>query len=33
MKGKRRIVDAWIDDPDVFKGVGVQSRKELYGNE
>ena len=31
MKGKRRIVDAWIDDPDVFKGVGVQSRKDLYG--
>ena len=32
MKGKRRIVEAWIDDPDVWKGSGPQSRKELYGN-
>ena len=31
MKGKKRIVEAWISDPDVYKGVGVQSRKELYG--
>lgn len=31
MKGKRRIIEAWVDDPDVYKGVGVQSRKELYG--
>ena len=31
MQGKRRIIDAWIDDPDVYKGVGVQSRKDLYG--
>lgn len=31
MQGKRRIIEAWVDDPDVFKGVGVQSRKDLYG--
>lgn len=32
MKGQRRIIEAWVDDPGVYKGVGVQSRKELYGN-
>lgn len=32
MKGKKRIVEAWISDPDVYKGAGPQSRKELYGN-
>ncbi len=32
MQKKMRIVEAWIDDPDVFKGSGPQSRKELYGN-
>ena len=32
MKGKKRIVEAWISDPDVYKGSGPQSRKELYGN-
>ena len=31
MQGKKRIIEAWISDPDVYKGVGVQSRKELYG--
>ena len=31
MKGKKRIVEAWISDPDVYKGAGPQSRKELYG--
>ena len=31
MQGKERIVEAWISDPDVYKGHGVQSRKELYG--
>ncbi len=31
MQGKRRIIEAWVDDPDVYKGVGVQSRKDLYG--
>lgn len=32
MQKKVRIVEAWISDPDVFKGSGPQSRKELYGN-
>ena len=32
MKGKKRIVEAWISDPDVYNGSGPQSRKELYGN-
>jgi predicted esterase len=32
MKGKKRIIEAWITDPDVYKGSGPQSRKELYGN-
>jgi hypothetical protein len=32
MQKKMRIVEAWISDPDVFKGAGPQSRKELYGN-
>ena len=32
MQKKMRIVEAWIDDPDVYKGSGPQSRKELYGN-
>lgn len=27
---KERIIEAWISDPDVFKGTGPQSRKELY---
>lgn len=31
MQNKMRIVEAWIDDPDVWKGSGPQSRKELYG--
>ena len=31
MQGKRRIIEAWVDDPGVYKGVGVQSRKDLYG--
>lgn len=31
IKGKKRIIEAWLSDPDVYKGVGVQSRKELYG--
>ena len=30
MLGKKRLVEAWIDDPDVWKGFGPQSRKELY---
>ena len=32
MQHKPRIVEAWISDPDVYKGSGPQSRKELYGN-
>ena len=32
MQQKPRIVEAWISDPDVYKGSGPQSRKELYGN-
>lgn len=32
MQGKKRIVEVWISDPDVYKGAGPQSRKELYGN-
>ena len=31
MQGQRRIIEAWVDDPGVYKGVGVQSRKDLYG--
>lgn len=31
MQNKMRIVEAWISDPDVWKGTGPQSRKELYG--
>ena len=30
MQGKKKIVEAWISDPDVWKGFGPQSRKELY---
>ena len=32
MQKKQRIVEAWLSDPDVCKGSGPQSRKELYGN-
>ena len=31
MGGKDRIVETWIEDPNVYKGSGPQSRKELYG--
>ena len=31
MQGKERIIEAWISDPDVYKGHGPQSRKDLYG--
>ena len=30
MQGNKRIIEAWITDPDVWKGAGPQSRKELY---
>lgn len=32
IQGKKRVLEAWISDPDVYKGFGPQSRKELYGN-
>ena len=32
IQGKKRIIEAWISDPDVWKGSGPQSRKEMYGN-
>ena len=32
IQGKKRVVEAWVSDPDVYKGAGPQSRKELYGN-
>ena len=32
IQGKKRIIEAWISDPDVWKGAGPQSRKEIYGN-
>lgn len=31
MQKKERIIEASISDPDVWKGAGPQSRKELYG--
>jgi predicted esterase len=31
MEGKNRTVETWIEDPNVYKGSGPQSRKELYG--
>ena len=30
MQGNKRIIEAWISDPDVWKGSGPQSRKDLY---
>lgn len=29
---KKRVIEAWISDPDVYKGAGPQSRKDIYGN-
>ena len=31
MEDNDRIVETWIEDPNVYKGSGPQSRKELYG--
>jgi hypothetical protein len=32
IRKKERIVEAWISDPDVWKGDGApKSRKEIYG--
>lgn len=33
MRKKMRIIEAWVSDPDVWKGAGPQSRKELYGKQ
>ena len=30
MRKKERIIEAWLTDPEVYKGHGPQSRKELY---
>ena len=30
LQGKKRTIEAWITDPDVYKGYGPQSRKDLY---
>ena len=30
VQGKKRIIEAWISDLDVWKGAGPQSRKDLY---
>lgn len=30
MGKKERIIEAWVSDPDVYKGYGPQSRGELY---
>ena len=30
MQGDNRVIEAWVSDPDVYKGHGPQSRKELY---
>ena len=30
MLGKKRIIEAWISDPDVWKGSGPQSLKDIY---
>ena len=30
IQGKKRIIEAWISDPDVWKGTGPQSLKDIY---
>ena len=32
MQGKKRIVESWISDPDIYKGSSLKSRKDIYGN-
>ena len=32
INGKKRIVEAWVSDPDVHKGSSYRSRKDIYGN-
>ena len=31
IQGKKRIIEAWITDPDVYKGSKYKSRKDIYG--
>ncbi len=31
MQKKMRLIEAWVDDPNIAKSSGVQSRKDLYG--
>ena len=31
IQGKKRIIEAWITDPDVWKGSKYKSRKDIYG--
>ena len=30
MQSDKRVIEAWLSDPDVYKGFGPQSRKEVY---
>lgn len=30
MQDDKRVIEAWLSDPDVYKGYGPQSRKDLY---
>ena len=32
IQGKKRIVESWISDPDIYKGSSLKSRKDIYGN-
>ena len=32
IQGKKRIVETWISDPDIFKGSSLKSRQDIYGN-
>ena len=32
MQGKKRIVEVWISDPNIYKGSSLKSRKDIYGN-
>lgn len=32
IQGKKRIVEAWISDPNIYKGSRLKSRKDIYGN-
>ena len=30
IQGKKRIIEAWISDPDVWKGSQLKSLKDIY---